>query len=239
MIFNYDKETGSLNNGENLSNLKQEIVDFFTKKQDIVKPYSLTKGDNDFFAAYKTKITPDEINSNSENAIDLTKKLANQYSDCAGAIEKIIEEEGLLGVTESNLAKAQSTTIQGVTKFRAALTSVGGVIKSVGASMLNMGITMVASWAIGKVFEGLDYLAHYDENIIKAGQEAKESIDNTFNSFEEGQQKVTDLATKFAESTDQIKITGDAIDQVAEKYTEYPERNRRWFCKESRFRCCS
>lgn len=220
MIFNYDKETGSLNNGENLSNLKQEIVDFFTKKQDIVKPYSLTKGDNDFFAAYKTKITPDEINSNSENAIDLTKKLANQYSDCAGAIEKIIEEEGLLGVTESNLAKAQSTTIQGVTKFRAALTSVGGVIKSVGASMLNMGITMVASWAIGKVFEGLDYLAHYDENIIKAGQEAKESIDNTFNSFEEGQQKVTDLATKFAESTDQIKITGDAIDQVAEKYTE-------------------
>lgn len=220
MIFNYDKETGSLNNGENLSNLKQEIVDFFTKKQDIVKPYSLTKGDNDFFAAYKTKITPDEINSNSENAIELTKKLANQYSDCAGAIEKIIEEEGLLGVTESNLAKAQSTTIQGVTKFRAALTSVGSVIKSVGASMLNMGIAMVASWAVGKIIEGLIDLAHYDENIIKAGQEAKESIDNTFNSFEEGQQKVTDLATKFAESTDQIKTTGDAIDQVAEKYTE-------------------
>jgi len=220
MIFNYDKETGSLNNGENLSNLKQEIVDFFTKKQDIVKPYSLTKGDNDFFAAYKTKITPDEINSNSENAIDLTKKLANQYSDCAGAIEKIIEEEGLLGVTESNLAKAQSTTIQGVTKFRAALTSVGSVIKSVGASMLNMGIAMVASWAVGKIIEGLIDLAHYDENIIKAGQEAKESIDNTFNSFKEGQQKVTDLATKFADSTDQIKTTGDAIDQVAEKYTE-------------------
>lgn len=220
MIFNYDKETGSLNNGENLSNLKQEIVDFFTKKQDIVKPYSLTKGDNDFFAAYKTKITPDEINSNSENAIDLTKKLANQYSDCAGAIEKIIEEEGLLGVTESNLAKAQSTTIQGVTKFRAALTSVGSVIKSVGASMLNMGIAMVASWAVGKIIEGLIDLAHYDENIIKAGQEAKESIDNTFNSFKEGQQKVTDLATKFADSTDQIKTTGDAIDQVEEKYTE-------------------
>ena len=220
MIFNYDKETGSLNNGENLSNLKQEIVDFFTKKQDIVKPYSLTKGDNDFFAAYKTKITPDEINSNSENAIERTKKLANQYSDCAGAIEKIIEEEGLLGVTESNLAKAQSTTIQGVTKFRAALTSVGSVIKSVGASMLNMGIAMVASWAVGKIIEGLIDLAHYDENIIKAGQEAKESIDNTFNSFEEGQQKVTDLATKFADSTDQIKTTGDAIDQVAEKYTE-------------------
>lgn len=149
MIFNYDKETGSLNNGENLSNLKQEI-----------------------------------------------------------------------GVTESNLAKAQSTTIQGVTKFRAALTSVGSVIKSVGASMLNMGIAMVASWAVGKIIEGLIDLAHYDENIIKAGQEAKESIDNTFNSFEEGQQKVTDLATKFADSTDQIKTTGDAIDQVAEKYTE-------------------
>jgi hypothetical protein len=220
MIFNYDKETGSLNNGENLSNLKQEIVDFFTKKQDIVKPYSLTKGDNDFFAAYKTKITPDEINSNSENAIDLTKKLANQYSDCAGAIEKIIEEEGLLGVTESNLAKAQSTTIQGVTKFRAALTSVGSVIKSVGASMLNMGIAMVASWAVGKIIEGLIDLAHYDENIIKAGQEAKDSIDSTFKSFEEGKQSIMDLGSSFGDQTEQIKNTGDAIDQVAEKYVE-------------------
>lgn len=220
MIFNYDKETGSLNNGENLSNLKQEIVDFFTKKQDIVKPYSLTKGDNDFFAAYKTKITPDEINSNSENAIELTKKLANQYSDCAGAIEKIIEEEGLLGVTESNLAKAQSTTIQGITKFRAALTSVGSVIKSVGASMLNMGIAMVASWAVGKVIEGIDYLYHYDENIIKAGQEAKDSIDSTFKSFEEGKQSIMDLGSSFSNQTEQIKNTGDAIDQVAEKYVE-------------------
>lgn len=220
MIFNYDKETGSLNNGENLSNLKQEIVDFFTKKQDIVKPYSLTKGDNDFFAAYKTKITPDEINSNSENAIERTKKLANQYSDCAVAIEKIIEEEGLLGVTESNLAKAQSTTIQGVTKFRAALTSVGSVIKSVGASMLNMGIAMVASWAVGKIIEGLIDLAHYDENIIKAGQEAKDSIDSTFKSFEEGKQSIMDLGSSFGNQTEQIKNTGDAIDQVAEKYVE-------------------
>lgn len=220
MIFNYDKETGSLNNGENLSNLKQEIVDFFTKKQDIVKPYSFTKGDNAFFAAYKTKITPDEINSNSENAIDLTKKLANKYSDCAEAIEKIIEEEGLLGVTESNLAKAQSTTIQGVTKFRAALTSVGSVIKSVGASMLNMGIAMVASWAIGKAIEGIDYLIHYDENIIKAGQEAKDSIDSTFKSFEEGKQSIMDLGSSFGNQTEQIKNTGDAIDQVAEKYVE-------------------
>lgn len=220
MIFNYDKETGSLNNGENLSNLKQEIVDFFTKKQDVVKPYELTKGDNDFFTAFKKKITSDEINSNSENAIELTKKLANQYSDCAGAIENIIEKEGLLGVTEANLAKAQSTTIQGVTKFRAALTSVGSVIKSVGASMLNMGIAMVASWVIGKIFEGFEYLAHYDENIIKKGQEAKESIDNTFKSFEEGKQKISDAASSFSDSEKEIQNTSDAIDVLAEKYTE-------------------
>lgn len=98
----------------------------------------------------------------------------------------ISKNTDVASVSQVGFAQSQKTVIQGVTKFRAALTSVGSVIKSVGASMLNMGIAMAASWAVGKIIEGLIDLAHYDENIIKAGQEAKESIDNTFNSFEEG-----------------------------------------------------
>ena len=83
-----------------------------------------------------------------------------------------------------------------------------------------MAIAMAASWAIGKAIEGIDYLIHYDENIIKAGQEAKDSIDSTFKSFEEGKQSIMDLGSSFGNQTEQIKNTGDAIDQVAEKYVD-------------------
>nr|DAU20413.1 MAG TPA: chromosome segregation ATPase [Caudoviricetes sp.] len=220
MIFNYDKENGTFNNSKNLSDVKQSIIDFFTKKQDIKKNYVLTDKDNDFFKRFRETFSSDQISGSSEKDVAYAKQLVDQYADQKQGIYDLIEAKGLLGVTEANLADAQSTTIQGMTKFQSVAKSAVTAVKSFVGTLGNMAIAMAASWAIGKAIEGIDYLIHYDENIIKAGQEAKESIDNTFKSFEEGQQKVTDLATKFADSTDQIKTTGDAIDQVAEKYTE-------------------
>lgn len=221
MIFNYDKETKKLGgNGSNLRNALTEVKDFFFKKQDIEQPYNLSKNELSFFDRLKKKNSESQLNGSAEDSKDMMIKLAEEITGADSSLVKYIQDTEVASVSQAGFAQSQKTVIQGVTKFRAALTSVGSVIKSVGASMLNMGIAMAASWAVGKIIEGLIDLAHYDENIIKAGQEAKESIDNTFNSFEEGQQKVTDLATKFAESTDQIKTTGDAIDQVAEKYTE-------------------
>lgn len=221
MIFNYDKETKKLGgNGSNLRNALTEVKDFFFKKQDIEQPYNLSKNELSFFDRLKKKFSESQLNGSAEDSKDMMIKFAEEITGADSSLVKYIQDTEVASVSQAGFAQSQKTVIQGTTKFRAALTSVGGVIKSVGASMLNMGITMVASWAVGKIIEGLIDLAHYDENIIKAGQEAKESIDNTFNSFKEGQQKVTDLATKFADSTDQIKTTGDAIDQVAEKYTE-------------------
>ena len=221
MIFNYDKETKKLGgNGSNLRNALTEVKDFFFKKQDIEQSYNLSKNELSFFDRLKKEFSESQLNGSAENSKDMMIKLAEETTGADSSLVKYIQDTEVASVSQAGFAQSQKTVIQGVTKFRAALTSVGSVIKSVGASMLNMGIAMAAFWAVGKIIEGLIDLAHYDENIIKAGQEAKESIDNTFNSFEEGQQKVTDLATKFAESTDQIKTTGDAIDQVAEKYTE-------------------
>lgn len=221
MVFNYDKATGKVgSNKNNLENALTEVKDFFLKKQDIEKPYTLSKDEYSFFERMKKELSNSQLNGSAEDSKDAMLQLAEEITGADSSLVKYIQDTEVASVSQAGFAQSQKTVIQGVTKFRAALTSVGSVIKSVGASMLNMGIAMAASWAVGKIIEGLIDLAHYDENIIKAGQEAKESIDNTFNSFEEGQQKVTDLATKFAESTDQIKTTGDAIDQVAEKYTE-------------------
>lgn len=220
MIFNYDKENGTFNNSKNLSDVKQSIIDFFTKKQDIKKNYVLTDKDNDFFKRFRETFSSDQISGSSEKDVAYAKQLADQYADQKQGIYDLIEAKGLLGVTEANLADAQSITIQGMTKFQSVAKSAVTAVKSFIGTLGNMAIAMAASWAIGKAIEGIDYLIHYDENIIKAGQEAKDSIDNTFKSFEEGKQSIMDLGSSFGNQTEQIKNTGDAIDQVAEKYVE-------------------
>lgn len=220
MIFNYDKENGTFNNSKNLSDVKQSIIDFFTKKQDIKKNYVLTDKDNDFFKRFRETFSSDQISGSSEKDVAYAKQLVDQYADQKQGIYDLIEAKGLLGVTEANLADAQSTTIQGMTKFQSVAKSAVTAVKSFVGTLGNMAIAMAASWAIGKAIEGIDYLIHYDENIIKAGQEAKDSIDSTFKSFEESKQSIMDLGSSFGNQTEQIKNTGDAIDQVAEKYVE-------------------
>lgn len=221
MIFNYDKETKKLGgNGSNLRNALTEVKDFFFKKQDIEQPYNLSKNELSFFDRLKKEFSESQLNGSAEDSKDMMIKLAEEITGADSSLVKYIQDTEVASVSQAGFAQSQKTVIQGTTKFRAAFTSVGSVIKSVGASMLNMGIAMAASWAIGKAIEGIDYLIHYDENIIKAGQEAKDSIDSTFKSFEEGKQSIMDLGSSFGNQTEQIKNTGDAIDQVAEKYVE-------------------
>ena len=58
MIFNYDKNNNSL--GGNKQNLKKafgDVKDFFTKKQDIIKPYKLNSDEKNFFARMKNELS--------------------------------------------------------------------------------------------------------------------------------------------------------------------------------------
>lgn len=220
MIFNYDRDSNKLgSNKDNLKGALASVKDFFTKKQDIVKNYNPTQKENEYFSRLQD-LTKQGEDLTSEKSIELAHTWAEELDSGNGKLIEYNSNVELGAQKITDYAHSQQQVTQGVTKFRAALTSVGSVIKSVGASMLNMGIAMAASWAIGKVIEGIDYLIHYDENIIKAGQEAKDSIDSTFKSFEEGKQSIMDLGSSFGDQTEQIKNTGDAIDQVAEKYVE-------------------
>lgn len=221
MIFNYDKETKKLGgNGSNLRNALTEVKDFFFKKQDIEQPYNLSKNELSFFDRLKKEFSESQLNGSAEDSKDMMIKLAEEITGADSSLVKYIQDTEVASVSQAGFAQSQKTVIQGTTKFRAALTSVGGVIKSVGASMLNMGITMVASWAIGKVFEAIDDYRHRSENLIKEGQEAKDAIDSAFKDYESKKQSVMDLGSSFGNQTEQIKNTGDAIDQVAEKYVE-------------------
>lgn len=221
LIFNYDKESGKL--GENSENLKkswQDIKDFFTKKQDITQRYSMSENEKNAFVAIKERLSQAQLSDDSE---ENRQRIANVFEEFTGANSALVEyaqNTKVAEISQESFVQSQSKVVQGTTKFSAALKTAGGIAKSFVATLGSMAVAAAAAWAIGKVFEGIDYLIHYDENIIKAGQEAKDSIDSTFKSFEEGKQSIMDLGSSFGNQTEQIKNTGDAIDQVAEKYVE-------------------
>lgn len=210
MVFNYDKATGKVgSNKNNLENALTEVKDFFLKKQDIEKPYTLSK-----------ELSDSQLNGSAEDSKDAMLQLAEEITGADSSLVKYIQDTDVASVSQVGFAQSQKTVIQGTTKFSAVMKTAGGVAKSFVATLGSMAVAAAAAWAIGKVIEGIDYLYHYDENIIKAGQEAKDSIDSTFKSFEEGKQSIMDLGSSFGNQTEQIKNTGDAIDQVAEKYVE-------------------
>lgn len=221
LIFNYDKESGKLGgNSENLKKSWQDIKDFFTKKQDITQRYSISENEKNAFAAIKERLSQAQLSDDSE---ENRQRIANVFKEFTGANSALVEyaqNTKVAEISQESFVQSQSKVVQGTTKFSAVMKTASGIAKSFVATLGSMAVAAAASWAIGKVFEGIDYLAHYDENIIKAGQEAKDSIDSTFKSFEEGKQSIMDLGSSFGNQTEQIKNTGDAIDQVAEKYVE-------------------
>ena len=219
MIFNYDKTEGTFNNGKNLSEFWESIKDFFTKKQDVVKNYNPTNNEQEYFKRLINDI-PKGADLSSDKYKNLASIWANELDE---GNNKLIEYNSNTELGSQNLAnfvQSQQTVIQGTTKFGAALKTAGNVAKTFVGTLGNMAIAMAASWAIGKVFEAIDDYRHRSENLIKVGKEAKDAIDSTFNSFSEGKQSIMDLGSSFADQSDQIKTTGDAIDQVAEKYAE-------------------
>lgn len=221
MVFNYDKATGKVgSNKNNLENALTEVKDFFLKKQDIEKPYTLSKDEYSFFERMKKELSDSQLNGSAEDSKDAMLQLAEEITGADSSLVKYIQDTDVASVSQVGFAQSQKTVIQGTTKFSAVMKTAGGVAKSFVATLGSMAVAAAAAWAIGKVIEGTDYLYHYDENIIKAGQEAKDSIDSTFKSFEEGKQSIMDLGSSFGNQTEQIKNTGDAIDQVAEKYVE-------------------
>jgi hypothetical protein len=219
LIFNYDKTEGTFNNGKNLSEFWESIKDFFTKKQDVVKNYNPTNNEQEYFKRLINDI-PKEADLSSDEYKNLASTWANELDEGNNKLIEYNSNTELGSQNLANFAQSQQTVIQGTTKFGAALKTAGNVAKTFVGTLGNMAIAMAASWAIGKVFEAIDDYRHRSENIIKAGQEAKDSIDSTFKSFEEGKQSIMDLGSSFGDQTEQIKNTGDAIDQVAEKYVE-------------------
>ena len=116
--------------------------------------------------------------------------------------------------TSSEAGTAATVT----SKLTSGLKNIAG---AVGSSLLNFGASMAVMAAITLAAKGIDYLIHYQDKMIEKGEKAKETISNTFDEFSSKKTAVNDLGKQFADSEKDITSTGDAIDSIGKKYTEF------------------
>lgn len=152
-------------------------------------------------------------------------------------IDKLVTAIGNVNQELINSAKAVQNgkkswadfdkTVNTVSKSTSKLSRLTSGLKSFGSSVLSMGANMLAGFAIGSVISGIitliDDYVHRNERLIEAGEEAKSSIESTFNEFSDGKSSIDSLGKSLSDNAENIKTTGDAIDSIAEKYTKLRE----------------
>lgn len=205
MIFGYDKENGC----------GKSISDFFKVPEE-----TIVRDLNDVEKIFFENLERDSNGNIARSKENILDDLLGEDQNLVGDLTNFVENNPLKDLTLDNFTNSIAQATEGTSQFKSMLSSIGAVGKTVFKTLGNMALSAVAAFAIGKIIEGIDYLWHYNENIIKAGQEAKDSIDNTVKSLQDSKQSLMDLGSSFGDQTDQIKTTGDAIDQVAEKYAE-------------------
>ena len=194
MIVNYDKESGWTN--------------IFSKNIGHVQ-----MADEAVSALEKLKF----VNMDTISSMD-------DLGKATGYTNKNFYEFAKTADTSGDLVAQYQTHLDKTAKSTSKLSGVTSALKSFGSSVLSMGANMLAGMAIGAAISGVitlidDYI-HRNERLIEAGEEAKSSIEETFNSFSDSKTAITDLGKSLSDNADDIITTGDAIDTLAEKYTK-------------------
>lgn len=205
MIVNYDKKNG-------WSSVFDGGTGSFFKG-------SLNESDASFVKNIKT--IQNSLGTISSKNID---RLANSIG---GVSTELVDSAKAVRSGKQSWADFDATVTKvtkSTSKFSSFTSKAGTALKSFGSSVLSMGANMLAGMAIGAVISGVitvidDYI-HRNERLIEAGEEAKSSIESTFNEFTDSKSSITDLGKSLSDNADEIITTGDAIDTLAEKYTK-------------------
>ena len=205
MIVNYDKKNG-------WSSVFDGGINSFFKG-------NLNESDASFVKNIKT--IQNSLGTISSKNID---RLANSIG---GVSTELVDSAKAVRSGKQSWADFDATVTQvtkSTSKFSSFTSKAGTALKSFGSSVLSMGANMLAGMAIGAVISGvitlIDDCIHRNERLIEAGEEAKSSIESTFNEFTDSKSSITDLGKSLSDNADEIITTGDAIDTLAEKYTK-------------------
>lgn len=198
MIVNYDKEKGWNTIFNSVSSKVPEASEKVKEFFDLLS------------------LDPDTKSWGSDELIDFAKS-------CNVSEKSLIEFLGKAESGERTLMDYQSylkSTTKQTTAFANAQNVAGNVLKTVGSFAVNALASWAVSEAIGLAIKGIYNIVKADEIAIEKGEEAQNAIKETFDTYKSKVSTVTTLGKQFADDTESIKTTSDAVDSLTKKYAE-------------------
>lgn len=146
-------------------------------------------------------------NSNIDNIVSQFKEVDSSVIDMAKSVK-----DGSMSMDEFTEKSTKATTT--TSRFSSVAKSVGTAIKSIGATAANMIGGFLIAEGISLAIQGIYNLVNADKIAIENGQKAQQEIKEIFDTYNGKVDTVKSLGKKFAQDTDSIKTTGDAIESM-------------------------
>ncbi len=153
------------------------------------------------------------------NEIKAGNKSWQDYFDTLGQGEQYIVDvvkntDDLTKLTGDDLVQANQNARQAAIQHNAALKqqTLGAKAASVAMKGLalvgNIALSMLASWAISKVIEGIDYALNAADKITERAEEAKSAIDGIKQSVDGMKATTNDIKDRYAELAQEVENLG-------------------------------
>lgn len=154
---------------------------------------------------------------NKAKGIDVLSQQLSKETDAAGQARTAMEQ---LNEQQQSFQGYAMGATGGATKFQTALSGLKSVATTVGSTLLNMGIAMAASWAIGKGIQWISDYIHREEIAIEKGQEAQSALESSAKAYNDVNTAVSNLSKTYGDSNTEITTSSEAIDSLTKKYYE-------------------
>lgn len=141
-----------------------------------------------------------------------------------------------LGVANKEVVDFVRTSKGGLKEYEAAMQSASkstsnfqkglSPLKNIGGTLLstftNMAVAMAASWAVGKIIEGIDNYIHRVEIAIEKGEEAREKLSGIYEEYDSASSVVNGSGERFGALREGVNVkTNENISLTNEEYSEY------------------
>lgn len=163
------------------------------------------------------------------------KDIINQYNELKLGADAFIEKTNLSDesmksylhtVEGGNATVSGYTTHVNATNTSLGLTGIKAKAAAIGMGLLNaaitMGISLLASFAIEKLIEGIDDVVNYEKNLAEASNTAKQNIEELKESFDDLKTTTNDIKERFAELAQGVdQINGKNLTLSNDEYEEF------------------
>lgn len=184
-----------------------------------------------FFDNFKREIKSFEITDEIKDAFNKLDGIGIDALSSCKDFEALAKSLGITNKEVIAFVKNTSPAEISLDNFSAKMqksvqssSKLGSTLKTIGATLLSTFANMAVMWAVTKGIElaitAIDNYIHRTERLIEAGEQAKQVISDTFDSFQNTKTSTIELGVSLSPENANVDSAKSAIEAIAEKYSK-------------------